>query len=241
MALNPLSVIRSPSPRGAGEKSAEIARPGPGARHDGNHWGLNRVNWAHGFYPESHGKQFSMKTLERQAMEEVAVSGGIEPDAAALMPLDELLVLPDIQAQLAGGISSHALMPIAAPSLADELTPGAIMTLPVLLSRSGFSLNETRYGRAVQAPLKLLSVSWAVSTSSGPDRGSIAVGVTGLGDLHVIDMVNAHEPSVRIDFGDGLLISSGTVQPYVRLSCFSTVENWVNASVQATVQRLERR
>lgn len=241
MALNPLSVIRVPSPRGAGEKSAEIARPGPGARHDGNHWGLNRVNWAHGFYPESRGKQFSMKTLERQAMEEVAIAGGVEPEAAALMPLEELLVLPDIQTQLAGGISSRAVMPISPlTSLGLYEVDGPSKLLTANLSRQSANIVETRRSPLMRGPVKIVSLAWSINVATAIDRGNIQINVEGVGQLANLSMANTGSTSLDVDVGEGIIVPSGSVQAIIAASGGGATVGSVDASVAIAVVPLRR-
>ena len=242
MARNPLSIIVSPSPRGAGEKAAEIARPGPGERHNGNHWGLNRVNWAHGFYPDASGKRFDAKGLDRQAMEAVAVASGIDPDVAALMPLEELLVLPDIQTQLAGGISSHALMP-SVPLTSSELyeVDGNPRLLTANLSRSGTSIVESRRTASVRGPVKVIALAWSINVAAILDRGNIQITVTGVAQLANLSLANVGSTSLDVDVGAGIVVPSGSIEGIISANGSGATSGSIDASVAVSVVPLRLR
>lgn len=236
MALNPLSVIRSPSPRGAGEKSAEIARPGPGARHDGDHWGLNRRAWAHGFYPDSSGKRFSAKSLERQAMEAVAIATGLDPDVVALMPLDELLVLPDIQKQLKGGFIVRTLWPDAPLTDAARYEiDGSARLLTASLSRSGASIVDVRRTASLPCPVKVVALAWSVNVATALERGNLQITVTGVAQLANLSLANAGTTSLDVDVSEGIIVPSGSIEGIITANGGGGTVGSVDASVAISV------
>ena len=122
MALNPLGVVRSPTARGLGEIIAGASLPGPGKRYTGDQWGLNRSPWAHPVLSGAAGKRFDADSLRRNALEAVAINGGLDPAEVELMPLDELLVLPDVREAFAGGVIGVTRWPTPAPALFDDVS-----------------------------------------------------------------------------------------------------------------------
>lgn len=176
MALNPLSVIRVPSPRGAGEKSAEIARPGPGARYRGDQWGLNRNAWAHPWVPGAGSVRYGGKTLVRSAAENIAISSGQDPAEVAELSLEELLVLPDVQAAVSGAVIGvtrwpEPLPPIEVAPLPEYkiLQTGGIASFSVGLPDAPSTQGPVVGTGTIPGPVYLKSISVTVGqlTTSG--------------------------------------------------------------------------
>lgn len=187
MALNPLSVIRAPSPRGAGEKSAVIAMPGPGSRYRGDQWALNRSAWVHPWMPGAAGARFDTKTMQRTLAEDAAIDAGLDQATIAEMTLDELLVLPEVQAVLSGAVISSAQLPISAPPIETQLSSkytilqsGGIATSTL----TGASPNYTHAFRSasgsIPGPILLngITVSYGVVNNNAV---IISVDIGGLG------------------------------------------------------------
>lgn len=122
MGLNPLSVIRSPTARGLGEKIAQKSLPGPGKRYSGDQWALNRSPWAHPFMAGASGARFDKELLKRNALEVVAINGGLDPALVEDMTLEELLVLPAVQEVLKGAVIGVTRWPPPAPSLFEDVS-----------------------------------------------------------------------------------------------------------------------
>jgi hypothetical protein len=188
MAKIPFTTIEIPVPRSSAEIAAEIQRPGPGGRHVGNHWGLNRRPWAHQFIPGLGSLRYDEEPVERQQLERVAVALGGDPLAIAALPFDELLVIPEIAAQLAAGATTAQVQFPPGTNATGTIVPtateyeptgvtGSISDIYVITSLGAY---RSRSGPSVPAPVIVRAVSiWSKADIDISNGESLILSITG--------------------------------------------------------------
>lgn len=239
MAKTTPTIIVTPTPPGLGELLAREQRPGPGARHDGNHWGLNRRGWAHGFYSNSGLERYDPKSTERQALERAARDAGKTEDELDGLSLDELLVLPELIEQLAGGISSFIRPSQPAATSREGLdTAGAVVLSSVVFTSNSAGVNQTRFGTAVRAPCALLSYAWSYDNSQGFNNGTHRFSIEGIGDVFAGLLNSIGSNAADMELGDGIVIRSGSLRTRIYVQGNSTVATPYNATLTASIQPL---
>lgn len=156
------------------------------ARHDGNHWGLNRVAWVHPRIPGRADLLLGKDNASLARAREALADAGAPLDAIESLTLDELVITPDLISGGPEGFNIRTNIQEPRPGVADNIVgkyepTGDVEVLTVQNSVGWGAGSAVFVSRSFSGPCYVRDFN--ISMTSTNNAGYSTITVTNVGQL----------------------------------------------------------